>query len=262
MTLFYTYIWRDAAGVPFYVGKGNDRRAYATNKRSAEFKAVHALGGCTVEIVDEFILESQAHAHEIELIEKYGRREFGGLLVNKTDGGDGASGQIASAETRAKIGAAHAGKIVTEETREKIRASAKTRPRPSPESIAKTAAANRGRKLSPETRAKMSASAKNMSGSHKEKLSAYAKNRSKDHLLAISKVRRRLGPKSGFKGVSKGRVKWRAEINPGGNRQYLGLFASAEDAARAYDKAAYAAWGDDCFLNFPEEIKQTNSKTG
>ena len=39
--MFYTYIWRDGAGVPFYVGKGVKRRARALSKRSAEFMAIH-----------------------------------------------------------------------------------------------------------------------------------------------------------------------------------------------------------------------------
>lgn len=36
-------------------------------------------------------------------------------------------------------------------------------------------------------------------------------------------------------------------------RTYLGHFSAPEAAARAYDAAAYAAWGTDCYLNFPEE---------
>ncbi|TIV38948.1 MAG: hypothetical protein E5V91_12445 [Mesorhizobium sp.] len=99
--MYYTYVWRDANGVPFYIGKGKGRRAQNTTMRSEDFKSVHAQGCCTVEIVDWFIHESQAHACEVELIERYGRREFGGLLVNKTDGGDGVSNP--SAETRAKL---------------------------------------------------------------------------------------------------------------------------------------------------------------
>lgn len=104
--LFYTYVWRDATGTPFYVGKGGldcGKRAKKIISRSNEFKAIQEQGGCSVEIVDEFILESQAFAHESALIERYGRREFGGILVNKTDGGEGPVGAIRSAETRAKM---------------------------------------------------------------------------------------------------------------------------------------------------------------
>jgi hypothetical protein len=59
---------------------------------------------------------------------------------------------------------------------------------------------------------------------------------------------------SGYKGVSpnKSKTRWIAFIHYGKHR-YLGTFDLAEDAARVYDKAAKAAWGTDCFLNFPDE---------
>lgn len=98
--MFYTYLWRDASGVPFYVGKGIGKRAWTTNAkhRSTSFVEEHAKGGCSVEIVDEFILESEAHALEMELIERYGRRDIGtGVLVNRTDGGEGVSNLSAEA---------------------------------------------------------------------------------------------------------------------------------------------------------------------
>lgn len=153
--MFYTYIWSNANG-PFYVGKGQGRRAHSVSQRSPEFKAIYAEGGCSVEIVDEFVLETQAHAHEIELIAKYGRRDVGGPLVNKSDGGEGgATGVVRSEETRAKMSAANRNR--SPETRAKLSAAHKGKPK-SPEAVAKSAAAKRGVKLSAETRAKMSAS--------------------------------------------------------------------------------------------------------
>jgi len=70
---FYTYIWRDTNGVPFYVGKGKAGRAFDVKRRSEQFKTKIEAGGCNVEIVDWFIHESQAHAHEVELIARYDR---------------------------------------------------------------------------------------------------------------------------------------------------------------------------------------------
>jgi hypothetical protein len=59
------------------------------------------------------------------------------------------------------------------------------------------------------------------------------------------------GKSSRFKGV--GRLKngkWRARIRIG-RSVYLGAFVTEEAAARAYDTAARAAWGEFARLNFP-----------
>ena len=60
----------------------------------------------------------------------------------------------------------------------------------------------------------------------------------------------------GFRGIAfdtrSGRSKpWRAQINLNGKRTTLGTFASAEEAARAFDKAAKELYGEFCGkLNF------------
>jgi hypothetical protein len=61
---------------------------------------------------------------------------------------------------------------------------------------------------------------------------------------------------SRFKGVSwdKARNKWQSKINTHGTgTRNLGRYLSEEDAAQAYDAAAFAAWGDYARLNFPRE---------
>lgn len=59
------------------------------------------------------------------------------------------------------------------------------------------------------------------------------------------------GQSSRFKGVRRHREgKWEARIRIG-RPVYLGLFSDEEDAARAYDAAAVAAWGEFARPNFP-----------
>jgi hypothetical protein len=63
--------------------------------------------------------------------------------------------------------------------------------------------------------------------------------------------RKRAGTSSRFKGVtwSKPRQKWEAQIQVDGWHRMLGRFATEEEAARAYNQAALAAWGEFAFLN-------------
>ncbi len=63
---------------------------------------------------------------------------------------------------------------------------------------------------------------------------------------------------SGYKGVSWDRSRrcWYASIRNDGRSVALGGYPNPEDAARAYDVAALAAWGEFAYLNFPaSEVK-------
>lgn len=70
----------------------------------------------------------------------------------------------------------------------------------------------------------------------------------------IQNSRRRSDNTAGFKGVAwhKGHRKWRAYIGAGGQSpQHLGYFATAEEAAHAYDDAARELHGEYATVNFP-----------
>lgn len=66
---------------------------------------------------------------------------------------------------------------------------------------------------------------------------------------------------SGYRGVShyNGQAhkdikkRWTAEIKVMGKRKHLGYYLTAEDAARAYDKAARELNGEFAMLNFPDD---------
>lgn len=278
--MFYTYIWRDSTGVPFYVGKGVGRRAREVYpyRRSAEFMAEYAKGGCFVEIVDDFIHESDSLAHEIELIEMYGRRDDGGLLINKTDGGEGQSGRVVTDETRKKLSIANSGRRPTPETRAKMSAAQKGKTL-TLEARDKISRARQGivfsedhrkniglsqrghtrwlgRRHTPETIEKLRALHDNRSEETRMNISLALSGRELDdaHKANISAGMKMARPRGRYKGVSfdKAKSRWSAKIKLNGKTVNLGRFKDAEGAARAYDKAALEAWGaGNCYLNFP-----------
>lgn len=112
---FYVYLIRDPRadkhGVPIYVGKGNVRNGRAKTHWRAGGEHYNPLMArfnvkCqkfdlvpTIEYIEYFDSEDDAFRLEIELIAKYGRRDHGtGTLYNLTNGGEGTSGLIMSAE--------------------------------------------------------------------------------------------------------------------------------------------------------------------
>lgn len=283
--LFYVYIWRRPDGEPFYVGKGRKKRAHDIYDRSEDFLAIYHQGGCEVEIVDWFIHESQALAYEMELIAQYGRRQFGGLLVNRTDGGDGCVGHVKSAEalekwraknvgkrrdeqTKARISAAKMGHPVSEESRAKMSASGmrrfedpaereKIRARvsdPSEETRSKMSSSQKRRFSDMEQRekARERATGKKHTTATKRKISASTVGIRKDEATVESmrRAQRLKPPKGQFKGVSRYGSKWQCIITVDGNRRYLGSYERPEEAAEVYDRAAIEAWGyGNCYLN-------------
>lgn len=61
------------------------------------------------------------------------------------------------------------------------------------------------------------------------------------------------GLSSTYKGVTNRYGKWQAMIRTNNKGQYLGMFTSPEDAARAYDAKARELFGEFARLNFAED---------
>lgn len=94
------------SGQPFYVGKSKGRRWKTTHGRSRHWHDyVNKHGFETRKIIDN-LPEACAFSLERALIYAHGKD----VLVNKTTGGQGASGRVKSAEEIAKMSAIHKGK--------------------------------------------------------------------------------------------------------------------------------------------------------
>lgn len=147
---FYTYLWLREDGSPYYVGKGHGKRAFRKGSPSRNRIVIH-----------EWVDEATAFAFEIYQIDFWGRKDNGtGILRNRTDGGEGLTGQIISDEARKKMSVAKKGKPLSIKHRQKMQKSQRQR-FADPLQRQKVSAAlmgnthRRGQTLSLETRKKM-----------------------------------------------------------------------------------------------------------
>lgn len=163
---FYVYAYlreKDSsngpAGSPYYIGKGQDDRAW---ERCGRVVRPPASRGNIV-ILSDHMSNRDALQLEMLLIHLHGRIALGtGCLRNGTDGGDGCRGAKRSPETRRKLSektkkewevkraTGYRYPSVSEETRAKFRA-AKLGGKQSRETVEARAAALRGRTRSRET---------------------------------------------------------------------------------------------------------------
>ena len=152
---FYTYLWLRADGTPYYVGKGKGNRTF----RKGSPKDLTRI------LIQNHPSEADAFAAEIFLIAYYGRKDLGnGILINRTDGGEGPSGCKPSESTLKKLKESHLGQIPwnkgrppTEKERQRlasIAANGKGRPRTEKElsALEKLADSNKGLKRTAEQR--------------------------------------------------------------------------------------------------------------
>jgi len=179
-------------GTPYYIGKGSGRRAYAKHTTVSVPK-----DKSKIIIMESNLSEVGALALERRYINWYGRKDNStGILLNRTDGGEGFSGLVILEETRRKLSFANTGKTASEETKQKMSRS-QTGRITSEETKRKLSLANTGRVHSEETKRKMLLTRTNKHGwvqseETKQKLSLAhtGKGKSEEHIQNMC------GPKS------------------------------------------------------------------
>ena len=164
---FYTYAYLREDRTPYYIGKGQGKRIYQSKGKPCGKPKDKAR----IIFLKQNLTEEEAFKHEIYMIAVFGRIDLGtGILYNRTDGGDGASGKILTEETKRKMSESAMGRIGScgfkgkthsEESKKKI----------SDAKIGKVSP-NKGKKLTPEQRKKISDGKKGkpLSEEHKRKV--------------------------------------------------------------------------------------------
>jgi hypothetical protein len=177
MEKYYTYAYLREDKTPYYIGKGKGNRAYKRNKGEIN----PPKDKSRILILKENLTEEEAFKHEIYMIAVFGRKDLGtGILRNKTDGGDGASGAVRSEETRRKIGEKSKGRKHSEETRKRMSEANKGKIL-SEEHRKKLGEKCKGWKHSEETRKRMSEALKGRIISEKTRKRMSEAHRGKSH---------------------------------------------------------------------------------
>ena len=159
--MYYVYAYLRDDGTPYYIGKGQNDRAWQKHK-------YHKVpSNDKILILESNLTEETAFQLETKYIQQYGRKDIGtGILRNMTNGGDGIMGHKHSEETKQKISRArlgkptNLGKTMSAEQKQKLREAnlGKIVSVETGQKISKAKKGKPGNPRSEETKAKMRAS--------------------------------------------------------------------------------------------------------
>ena len=174
MAYLYRHIRLDK-NIPFYIGIGVDSNYYRANSKKSRNDHWNKIVNKTeyeVEILFEHDDYNFIKEKEKEFISLYGRKDTSnGMLVNKTDGGDGCLGLIHSDEAKLKMSIPNRGKIISQEQKIKV------------------SEFHKGKFVSKETRIKISEDTRNkMISSAKRGSEKFSSKLTEEDVISIRKI--------------------------------------------------------------------------
>jgi hypothetical protein len=113
---FYTYAYLRVDRTPYYIGKGQRGRAYQQKGKPCPVPKDKSK----IIFLKQNLIEVEAFKHEIYMIAVFGRKCDGGILLNKSIGGNGCSGVTRSEEHKRKLSEIKKGIPLSKEHRDKI----------------------------------------------------------------------------------------------------------------------------------------------
>ena len=120
---FYTYAYLREDRTPYYIGKGSGYRINSNTGRPCN----KPRDKSRIIFLKQNLTEEEAFKHEIYMIDVFGRIDLGtGILYNKTNGGEGASGYKYTEERKEKCRGENSpfyGKTHSKEAKERMRES-------------------------------------------------------------------------------------------------------------------------------------------